>query len=119
MFINCHLKNYFRITMYVSQSLCKWPSLHRSRVIFCLLFCRKRISFTKSINGYHVQTSLSLTTDGMHRHRNQTQWNWSVSLVKDTLHKTEHFKQSPFMSPSKSSPSRLNNLSVAIWQPTL
>lgn len=84
--------------------------------IFCLLFCRKRISFTKSINGCHVQTSLSLTIDGMHRHRNQTQWNWSVPLVIniETLHKTEHFKQSPLMSPSKCNPP-----SVAIWQPTL
>ena len=52
--------------------------------IFCLLICRKRISFTKSTKSYHVQTSLSLTTDGMHQHQNQTQWNWSVPLVKDT-----------------------------------
>lgn len=52
--------------------------------IFCLLICRKRISFTKSTKNYHVQTSLSLTTDGMHQHQNQTQWNWSVPLVKDT-----------------------------------
>lgn len=32
----------------------------------------------------------------------------------ETLHKTEHFKQSPLMSPSKCNPP-----SVAIWQPTL